>query len=148
LKIDRVNYTHTYQIGLSQWQKVGMEASIDDTEDPKECLAKLEQEAHNFHRQSNPQLYKNGNEALVGNFAENNGYSSIFPHKEPKVINRKYEEMEGIIKDCKTMEELSKWKDKCSKEDVLRNMYMDKMKELTEKMSNKLGENLTGGIKV
>jgi hypothetical protein len=110
MKIDRINYTHTYQIGLTQWQKIGLEASIDDTEDPKECLSKLEQEAHDFHRKSNPSLYKNGNEALVDGFIPVDFDGGGF-FKQPKVINRLYERLEMMIENCTTLEELEKFND-------------------------------------
>ena len=137
MKIDRINYTHTYQIGLTQWQKVGLEASIDDTEDPKECLAKLEQEAHNFHRISNPQLYKNGNEALVDGF---NSYGSgvasggITSVTIP-TINRKYDEMKAVIEDCGSLEELAVHKEYVGKHPDLMSYYTNKLKALTKNIT-------------
>jgi hypothetical protein len=131
MKIDRINYTHTYQIGLTQWQKIGLEASIDDTEDPKECLAKLEQEAHDFHRKSNPSLYKNGNEALVEGFIPAEFETGKFIKPIP-TINRKYDEMKAVIEDCGSLEELAKHKEYCGKHPDLMPFYMNKLKELTQ----------------
>jgi len=131
MHIDRVGYTHTYQIGLTQWQKVTIEASIDDTEDPKECLAKLEQEAHDFHRKSNPSLYKNGNESLVEVFvpAEFDA-GKMWTNTSPKVINRKYDEMKAVIEDCGSLEELAKHKEYCGKHPDLMSHYMNKLRQL------------------
>jgi hypothetical protein len=129
MKIDRTEFVGTFQTSLNGWEKCIMGASIDDSEDPIQCYLKLREIAIAAHKLANPQLYKNGNEALVEEWT-----GSPFVNTMPQVIptiNRKYEEMEGIIKDCGTLEELAKHKEYCGKHPDLMPHYMNKLKELT-----------------
>ncbi len=144
MKIDRILYTHTYQIGLSNWEKIGLEATIDDTDDPKKSLEILKEEVHNFHRISNPQLYKNGNEAIVDEFdskwkyAASNQFIPAEFSTKPLVINREYERKQIEIENTKSLEELAQFKEYCGKNPDLMPIYMSKMKSLTEKIKTNI----------
>src|SRR5678809_1053564 len=98
MKIDRAAYTKTFPVGV-YWEKVHLECSLDDTDDPIKAVLLLKEEVEKAHKLANPQLYKNGNEALVEGFVPVEfDAGKMWTNTSPKVINRKYEEMEGIIK--------------------------------------------------
>ncbi len=120
MKIDRILYTHTYPIGMS-WEKIGMEATIDDMESPKECLEKLKEEVHNFHRISNPQLYKNGNEAIVESFE---------PIPEVKIVRSGTDKITNVITNCTDIKTLESFKLVVKGKPELMDAYDKKMSEL------------------
>jgi len=115
---------------------VGIEASLDDMEDIQVGLKRLEDEAQEYHKSRYPHLYPTGNLSVDGFIPVEFDAGKMWTNTSPKVINRKYEEMEGIIKDCGTLEELAKHKEYCGKHPDLMPHYMNKLKELT------------GGVKV
>lgn len=135
MKIDRAAYTKTFPVGV-YWEKVLMECSLDDTDDPIKAVLILKEEVEKSHKLANPQLYKNG-EALISEWkyaasdhftmqSGTGGNPTVIP-----TINRKYEEMEGIINDCGTLEELAVHKEYCGKNPDLMPFYMSKLKELS-----------------
>ncbi len=125
MTINKILYTHTYQIGLSQWQKIGLEAELNEGEDCQAALALLKVECDQFHLTSTSQI--NGNGATV----EKDGGMNVtdIPPK-PLVINREYERKQIEIENVSSLEELSKHKDYCSKHPDLMPVYMSKMKQL------------------
>lgn len=122
MKKEKITFTKTFQTGISQWEKSGIEASLDENDNPIECLEQLKKEVEQFHKLSNPQLYKNGNEAIIHGF-----------EMEEKVINRAYERVEVEMDRCNTVEELASYKDFANKNPDLMPKYMSKLKELTQK---------------
>ena len=57
-KITSVSYAKLYNLGLFQNERVGVEASIDDGEDPKIVMGFLKKLANEFHYESNKELYE------------------------------------------------------------------------------------------
>ncbi len=142
MKIDRILYTHTYQIGLSNWEKIGMEATLEEGEDHILALKVLREEVDKAHRSYNHHL-SNGKEAVVESFMEYGtmmgekakyGYTDVGANSytKPLVINREYERVEILIGDCKTKEELMKHKEYCDKHPDMMPIYATKFKELTK----------------
>lgn len=94
--IDRIKYGKSYQIGLSMWERVDMEASIEAHESANSCMGNLKKEVDFAHRAMNPQLYPTGKEPLVSNF------------ELPQVqVEKEIETTESaIIKDIKTVTDM------------------------------------------
>jgi len=134
MKIDRAAYTKTFPVGV-YWEKVHLECSLDDTEDPIKAVLLLKEEVEKAHKLANPQLYKNGEGALIDSYDRDYLFDSRVPFNnspsKPLVINRKYEEMEVIIRECETLEDLAKHKEYCGKHPDLMPHYMNKLKELS-----------------
>ena len=124
---------------------VGIEASLDDMEDIQRGLKRLEDEAQEYHKSRYPHLYPDiGRKVTEDDFKmAYNGYgtgvasggltSVIIP-----TINRKYEEMEGIIKDCGTLEELAVHKEYCGKNPDLMPAYMNKLKDINDNIKKEI----------
>jgi len=134
LKVDRAAYTKTFPVGV-YWEKILLECSLDDTDDPIKAVILLKEEVEKSHKLANPQLYKNGNEALMEGYDNSDFYiRRMPPNGEPKVINRLYERMEVEIDKCTSLEELSAHKEFCGKHPDLMPFYMSKLKSLTDKI--------------
>lgn len=120
MKKEKIMFTKTFQTGISQWEKSGIEASLDENDNPIECLEQLKKEVEQFHKLSNPQLYKEGNESIINGFGQSE-----------KIINRVYERVEALIRDCTTLEQLAVHKDYVNKNPDLMPVYSNKVKSLS-----------------
>ena len=139
MKVDRAAYTKTFPVGV-YWEKILLECSLDDTDDPIKAVLILKEEVEKAHKLANPQLYKNG-EAIVeawdalGDIGYDSYNGNKFTKREPpKVINRLYERMEVEIDKCTSLEELSAHKEFVSKNPDLMSAYTNKLKSLTDKI--------------
>lgn len=56
MKLTLVTYAKTFNLGNYCSEKIGLEASIDDSESPESALAILKEIVTKFHEQNNPQL--------------------------------------------------------------------------------------------
>ncbi len=65
MKVEKISYQELYPTGVYANQRPGLEASIEPGEDPVKALMELKELSDRFHRQSNPHLYPNGNEAII-----------------------------------------------------------------------------------
>ncbi len=149
MKIDRTEFVGTFQTSLGTWEKCTMSTSIGEGEDPIECYLKLRETAIAAHKKANPQLYKNGNEAIVDGYngtrmdefiqRENDFDESArkmfgIPPRKPLVINREYERKSIEIENVSSLEELATFKEYCGKNPDLMTAYTNKLRELTNKI--------------
>lgn len=114
MKLEKISYAKIFPTGVYLNERIGFEASISEREDAQLALMELRNMAEKFHKEANPHLYNQTSELHI---------------KEPeKVIKREYERMEILIDDCKTIEELAKYKPDLPAD--LMPAYMNKLKAL------------------
>ena len=59
MKIDRVSYQKVYAVAAYVTERIGVEASIDEGQDPKFVLAELKKLCDEVNQANNPHLYAN-----------------------------------------------------------------------------------------
>ncbi len=135
MKIDRTEFVGTFQTSLGTWEKCTMSTSIGEGEDPIECYLKLRETAIAAHKKANPQLYKNGNEAIVESYGgEIFDSGKMWTNTSPtKTINREYERKQIEIENVSSLEELAQFKEYCGKHPDLMSCYTTKLASLTPK---------------
>jgi len=122
MKINLIKYSHEYTFhGLSRW--IGMEASIDESDNEKECLHKLEQTAKEFVQESFKQLEKTT--ATEMQPAE----PPILPVIEGKKTTptKGFEGYSEAIKQSSTIEELKEYHTIASMNPKLMKVYNEKL---------------------
>ncbi len=139
MKIDRTEFVGTFQTSLSTWEKCTMGASLDDTDDPIECYLRVRDLAISAHKAANPQLYKNGNEAIVESYGgEIFDSGKMWTNTSPtKTINREYEgvsvngnDMASAIASCTDLKILESYKLIVKSRPELKSIYDEKYEEL------------------
>ncbi len=103
MKITHIEFTKTFPVGVT-WEKVMMAADIvSGIDSPEDCLQILKGKVEAFHKQSNPHIYKNVNEAVIHSYGTSGIYSNP-PHgnenltSNPLVINDddKFKTVDGL----------------------------------------------------
>ena len=128
MTIDRIKISKEVFMG-SKW--IGLEATIDQMEDPIAKLMQLEEIIKQYCLRSGTS-YLNGQtssaDPVLGTSAAHHSANFI------PVINRAYEREEIEISRCETIEQLATHKDFATKNPDLMPYYMNKLKELTNKI--------------
>ena len=58
MKINKIQYSKSYEMvlgGKSVWERIGLEADLDDYESPEKGLGVLKDMVEDFHKKSNPE---------------------------------------------------------------------------------------------
>ena len=53
MKITKIGYSKTYQIGLANFEKLWLEAEVSETDDIRQCQYALKKQVESFHYESN-----------------------------------------------------------------------------------------------
>jgi len=53
VKITKIGYSKTYQIGLANFEKLWLEAEVSETDDVRQCQYALKKQVESFHYESN-----------------------------------------------------------------------------------------------
>jgi hypothetical protein len=70
MTITRLKYGKSFQIGLSIWERIDVEADIAPDESANSCFDELKKEVDFTHRLLNPNLYPTGKEAIISSYGE------------------------------------------------------------------------------
>jgi hypothetical protein len=93
MKIDRIEYHRTYNLGNYCSEKIALEASFDqDTETLSEVFIQLKSSCDTLHRQNNPQLYPIGLEKTPASFESKTGIPYIYNSSQEPMFSTPTEE--------------------------------------------------------
>lgn len=137
MRVDRINYQKTFNLGNYTSERIGLEAELEAGDDGEAELKKLKKAVEDLHKATNPGLYVEINQEALGTFHLNGDpYHHPTPNGRPTpppVIDRKaIERMEILIDDCNTMDELVKYKDQVGPLGLI-DMYHAKFDQLMRK---------------
>ena len=133
MPITSVTYQRAYVTGAFLQEKIGVEITLEENQDPLEALAEAKKLTDSFHMEANPHLhtttivYPNG----MPSFDEEESrpfFTSTIPEQLPTIDIS--QEREAItIENASTMEELATLKPTLNK--ALMPAYMKRLKQLT-----------------
>ena len=63
MKITKIGYSKTYQIGLANFEKLWLEADVTEGDDIRQCQYALKKQVESFHFESNKAAEKQAQEA-------------------------------------------------------------------------------------
>lgn len=132
MKITTIQYKKVFPIGAYQNEPLGIEATLDEGEDPIEAFKTLKQLAHEVHNTLNPQLYT---ETPIHNNSqwEVNTNTQEQPPSTPKT--QPHSTIEAI-KSCTTLKVLQEFdlivKNMSNKYPEIKEAYDKKNLELSE----------------
>jgi hypothetical protein len=126
MKIDRIKYGKSFQVGLSVWERIDMEASVEHSESMNTCFDELRKEIDYTHRLLNPHLYPKGNEAII----LSSPYETTNVYSPPPVVNLEQEKIEIAIDNCTSKDELVLLQNDAIKNNLVP-QYLKKQKELS-----------------
>jgi hypothetical protein len=138
MKVNLITYNKTFNIGPYLNEKVGIECSVDEGEDPSDVLDKAKEKIESWHMASRVAEEAKQKEMEYGKVIYSDpilGMTDKLPmsyHYPPTEINIQDEKKEISIENAKSIEELASLK-----KDLPTNLmpnYIKKLTELTEKI--------------
>lgn len=135
MKIEKVTYIKTFSSGPYLTDKVGFEASLDETDIAEEVLTDLKKWAEDWHKQAYPWLYTTPSLVTPAGMGDNPytnaGVSpSIAGPFTLPTIDKSIERLEIEIDNAKTLEELRPLKEEAAKSKEGTTAYMRRLKQL------------------
>lgn len=128
MKAFKISYSRGYPIGPYLQEKPGIEAELEEGEDPIKALQELKAMTERFHREGNPGLY----DGVV--FEEGKAFEVIEPGIATKVSSKDKQIASFVeaISGCTSMKALEIFAKLVEREniDVLYEAYHNKKKEL------------------
>ena len=91
-----ISYSRGFVIGNFLQEKIGIEETVDEGQDPLKVLKEVQEKVISYHKQLNPSLYPTGKENLVSSFE----IPSIQISKQPTDI------IGAIVQDISTVTDL------------------------------------------
>lgn len=119
MKITTINYKKVFPIGAYQNEPLGIEATLDEGEDPIEAFKTLKQLAHEAHKAMNLQLYKEEGRYVPTSqeIYESTGIRHVYTHSpieqyptEPPPKKTKDQMLLEEIQKAKKITDLNQWK--------------------------------------
>lgn len=139
MKITKITYQKAFITGPFLQEKIGFEAEvIEEIQSVPDALAQLKGMAEDFHKQSNPHLYQEGETKI---WASPEGTIRAYPATIP-TISKESERLEIQIDNAQTLEDLSTIKEACGKAGLV-SEYMKKINELMTGRPKDFTEELT-----
>ena len=136
MRVDRINYQKTFNLGNYTSERIGMEAEVAIDDDIDECYKILKSAAEKFHKGNNPQpegnyqplerVYINGLAAEAQNFESKPPFNIA---SLPTIDPRAYDIAEKNIDNATTIQELEFYADIAVKYELVE-MYLAKKKTL------------------
>lgn len=124
MKLDRINYQKTFNLGNYTSERIGMEAQIDDGEDAQVKLKVLKDLVEDAHRKMNPQLDFGLTDAANVTWPTTPQPTSI-----PSIDRKTIERLEIMIDDCKEVKDLEDLKSRAYSYG-LNSQYDERLKQL------------------
>ena len=90
MKIDRINYQKTFNLGNYTSERIGVEAEVEQGQDLMECYQILKDYVEKFHKDNNPQIVEGG--GMIP-------FDEISINRPLPTIDRKYIEAKEILID-------------------------------------------------
>lgn len=122
---DRIKYGRSFQVGLSIWERIDMEATIEQGDDLEKCFSELKNQVETTHKKLNPHLYPKGNEAIIESFGD---VPQVQVSPKENAINSQIEAISGCSS-LKSLEIFKKLVDRTNDE-RLTSAYNKKLNEL------------------
>ena len=137
MKIDRVIFQKTYNLGNYNSEKIGMEASIGENESPEEAIKILKELCDTIHRNNNPQLYKEQQEYEIPFMNKEEVFGqlenlTLTPNTLPKKLSQEELISSEILK-CTTLKQLNEWEILSRKFEDTKKLFIEKKQQLLEK---------------
>ena len=133
MKIEPIDYSASYEsvdsYGLKRWEKIGIGATITESDDPIQCLQELKNKVEQFHRESNKTL------SIV---ADNVPVPIVQVEKEPETKLTKEEKQKKFLIDCITIDELNSFRLLVKNNPHLRDTYDLRLEQLQQLEIQKL----------
>lgn len=104
MKPDRINYQKTFNLGNYTSERIGMEAQIDDGEDPQTKLLVLKNLVEDFHENNNPK--EELHDFSIGGIQMQVPINQPIPSIDRKAVER----LEILIDNASSVDELEKFK--------------------------------------
>src|ERR1700753_3403698 len=109
MKINKVNYQKSFNIGPFLQEKIGFEADVEPGDSTVDILNNLKSKADEWHRNSNPHLYQSTTNVASQwdvNYIPPTSTATTATNGGPTVINIQDERLETEIDNCFTQDEL------------------------------------------
>lgn len=103
MRVDRINYQKTFNLGNYTSERIGMEAELEAGDDAEFQLANLKKAVEDLHKSSNPGLYV---ETIYDKMKSTETFTSLSPTPLPSIDYKAIERLEICIDNAVTMEEL------------------------------------------
>jgi len=143
MKITTITYHKTYNLGNYCSEKIGLEATIDETEQSIHDAAKeLKEYCDEIHKQNNPHLYQEQatiipeyiKGSITGLDKQGNAIHTDYstPPEEKISIEQGRINTINSIKACQSIEELKTWKMLTSLNPEINESYQEKLAELSK----------------
>jgi hypothetical protein len=109
MKIDRISYQKTFNIGSYQSERIGVEIEINEGEDAKEALSTAKALVHEFYMEGVPTIPFPETHSIVADNAVV-PIVDIKADEPPPTKLTKEEQQRKYLTDCTTIEELNTFK--------------------------------------
>lgn len=121
MKPDRISYKKIFPIGNYANETIGMEAQLDEGDDIAACLFDLKNRVEAFNKINNPPL----------NFGLTDAATITWPIPSSPIqsIDPRQKDLQEMIDDAKTVEELIKHKNEVGKHGLI-DYYVNKLGQL------------------
>ena len=103
MKIDKVSYQKTFNLGNYSSERIGVDILLNEGEDAKEALATAKQLVTEYHKENNPQIYEEQEEGILIGEPFRNSTQIV---QQPAAPIPKLSQEETIIRDIHTCTEL------------------------------------------
>ena len=107
MKIDRISYQKTFNIGSYQSERIGVEIELNSGEDAKEALSTAKALVHEFYMEGIPQQVET-HSVVADNIIV--PIVDIKADEPPPTKLTKEEQQKKYLTDCTTIEELNTFK--------------------------------------
>jgi hypothetical protein len=109
MKIDRISYQKTFNIGSYQSERIGVEIELNEGEDAKEALSTAKALVHEFYMEGVPTIPFPETHSIVADNAVV-PIVDIKADEPPPTKLTKEEQQKKYLTDCTTIEELNTFK--------------------------------------
>jgi hypothetical protein len=124
---DRIKYGRSFQVGLSIWERIDMEATIEQGDDLEKCFSELKNQVETTHKKLNPHLYPKGNEAIIESFGEIPERQQVIQIESKETAAQK---VIAQINECSELKVLESFSLIVKKNPELKPAYDKKLKQL------------------
>lgn len=118
MKITKIGYSKTYQIGLANFEKLWLEAEVSETDDIRQCQYALKKQVESFHYESNKAAEKQYEQKKESG-------------SEQKTLSREQQLVESI-KSCTDLKVLKIYETTSKKYPESEIAYQEKLLELSK----------------
>lgn len=129
MRIDRISYKRVFPTGaLYINEHIGLEAEINEGENPVELIGELKKMAEQIHRENHPHLYVGGKisaPTVVDAPFEDEPSIQVEDDRTKPPLTKEEKRWKALTDACFSEKELAKFKDKCPK-----HIYEERLNQL------------------